>query len=107
MVATRADSALLFGRDCRLPVAAWIRQRDKRFHQSAPPTFGTTSRSNINQELARLVRAGMLERQNPGDGKVWYEMTDSPLWEVVDTAIAAVGLRWVDERLTEDHALPA
>lgn len=92
-------SALLFGRGCRLPVAAWARAHGKRFHQSQPPTFGTTSRSNVTQELERLVRAGMLHRDDPGDGRVYYEQTDSPLWDVVDAAVRATGLRWEDDRL--------
>lgn len=93
------ESALLFGRGCRLPIAAWVRIHDKRFHQSQPPTFGTISRSNIRDELERLVRGDMLHREVPGDGKVWYEMTDSLLWRVVDEALRATEMRWKDDRL--------
>ena len=92
-------SDLLFGRGCRLPVAAWVLAHDKRFHQSRPPTFGSTSRSNVREELERLVRAGMLHRDEPGDGRVWYEQTDSPLWEVVETAVRVTALHWRDDRL--------
>ena len=98
MDATRA-SKLLFGRPCRLPIAAWVLQQDKRFHQSQVPTFGTTSPSNIKEELHRLVEAEMLLREEQGDGRVYYEMVDSPLWEIVVTAVRATGLRWVDGHL--------
>lgn len=98
MEPTRA-SELLFGRSCRLPVCAWIRSHGKRFHQSRPPTFGTTSRSNVTSELERLVAAGMLHKDRPGDGRVYYEMTGSPLWDVVDAGVRATGLRWDDDRL--------
>lgn len=97
MSATRV-SKLLFGRPCRLPVAAWVLQHDKRFHQSRVPTFGTTSASNIKDELHRLVDAEMLVREEPGDGHVYYEMTDSPLWEVVALAVRVSGLRWDDDK---------
>lgn len=92
-------SDLLFGRACRLPICAWVRDHDKRFHQSRVPTFGTTSRSNIRTELDRLVSAGMLHEDRPGDGRVHYEMTDSPLWQIVDVAVTATGLQWHDDRL--------
>lgn len=89
----------MFGRGCRLPVAAWVRAHGQKFHQSRPPTFGTTSRSNITTELARLTAAGMLVRDDVGDGKVWYDPTDSPLWEIVDVAARVTGLRWDGDRL--------
>jgi len=99
MDATRA-SKWLFGRSSRLPVAVWVLQHGKRFYQSEPPTFGTTSASNIRQELERLVQAGMLTREQPEPGRnVWYEKTDSPLWEIVDTAARVTGLRWSDGQL--------
>lgn len=97
MDATRA-SKYLFGRACRLPLAAWVLQHDKRFMQSRPPRFGTVSASNIVVELNRMVDAEMLVRDEPGDGRVYYEMTDSPLWEVVAVAVRATGLRWEDDR---------
>jgi hypothetical protein len=91
----------LFGRGCRLPIAAWVLAHDKRFMQSRPPTFGRTSRSNVTQELARLVDVGMLYEERPDDGKVWYEMTGSPLWKVIGAAVEATGLSWQDDRLSE------
>ena len=105
MDATRV-SKYLFGRPCRLPVAAWVLQHDKRFHQSALPAFGTTSASNIAEELRRLVEAGMLTREEPGDGRVYYEMTKSRLWEVVELAVRVTGIRWEDGRLHLDDPDP-
>jgi hypothetical protein len=98
--ATRVSDRL-FGRGCRLPIAAWVRTHDKRFTQSRPPTFGSTSRSNIREELSRFVELGMLHEDRPGDGKVWYEMTDSPLWSIVQVAVDATGLRWEEDRLID------
>lgn len=98
MDATRVSDRL-FGRGCRLPVAAWVLSYDKRFVQSRPPVFGTTSRSNINQELARLVELEMLLEERPGDGKVWYEMTGSPLWQIVQVAVEVTQIEWRDDRL--------
>ena len=98
MDATRV-SKLMFGRPCRLPVAAWVRAHDKRFHQSQVPTFGTTSQSNIKEELLRMVEAEMLVREEPGYGRVYYEQTDSPLWAIVDLAVKVTGMRWEHDRL--------
>lgn len=99
MDATRVSN-LLFGRGCRLPIAAWILAHDKRFTQSRPPTFGPTGRSNIRQELSRFVELDMLHEDRPGDGRVWYEIADSPLWEVIRAAVTGTGLRWDDDRLS-------
>jgi hypothetical protein len=96
---THDEAGQLFGRKCRLPVAAWVLGHGKRFHQSRPPRFGTTSQSNITEELERLVKAGMLIKDVPGDGRVYYEMTDSALWAVVSAAIKVTGLVWEDDRL--------
>lgn len=86
----------LFGRGCRLPVAAWIAANEKgRFFQSEPPRFGATSLSNIREELERLSELGMLEVERPDDAhKVFYVRTDSPLWRIVDVAVEVTGLRW-------------
>ncbi len=87
MDATRV-SHLLFGRACRLPIALWILEHPKgRFFQSELPVFGTTSRSNIRDELHRFVEAGLLSEERPDDqNKVWYERSDSALWRVVEAA---------------------
>lgn len=105
MEATRV-SKLLFGRPCRLPVALWVLQQGKRFHQSRPPTFGTTSHSNIREELARLVELEMVAREEPGDGRVYYEKVESPLWEVIDRAATILGLSWEGDRLIENPGAP-
>jgi hypothetical protein len=86
----------LFGRPCRLPVAAWIIAHDKgRFFQSEPPRFGKTSGSNIAQELERFAQLGMLDVERPDDSnKVYYVRTDSPLWRIIEVAVEVTGLRW-------------
>lgn len=87
MDATRL-SHLLFGRSCRLPIALWALDHPKgRFYQSEVPVFGTTSRSNIREELRRLVEVGMLLEERPDDqSKVWYERTESDLWQIIAAA---------------------
>ncbi len=80
-------SADLFGRACRLPIALWILDRDKpRFFQSEPPTE-LAAQTALRQELARLVRAGLLVEERPdGENRVYYVRTDSSLWEIIRTA---------------------
>ena len=84
-------SADLFGRPCRLPLAVWILRRDKpRFYQSEPPRelADPTAR---RQELARFVKAGLLDEERPdAENRVYYTRTDSRLWEVIRTAAAVV-----------------
>jgi hypothetical protein len=89
-------SERLFGRSCRLPLAAWIVSNEKgRFFQSEPPRFGTTSASNICQELSRLSELGMLDIERQDDAnKVYYVRTDSPLWRIIETAVEVTGLGW-------------
>lgn len=63
-----------------------------RFFQSELPTFGTTSRSNIREELGRLVELEMLIELRPDDQrKVWYERTDSALWTIIAAAADSLG----------------
>jgi hypothetical protein len=92
----------MFGRGCRLPLAVWVLQHPKgRFFQSEPPAFGTTTPSNIRQELARLVQLGMLEEERPDDvNKVFYVRTDHALWRIIEVAAEVLELRWQDDRLT-------
>ena len=57
--------------------------------------FGTTSRSNIIEELQRLRELGMLCEERPEDtNRVYYVRTASPLWDVVELAAETIGLRW-------------
>jgi hypothetical protein len=100
--ATRV-SEQLFGRGCRLAVALWALVHEKgRFYQSEPPKFGSTTPSNIREELARLVELGMLDVERPPDTKkVYYVRTRSPLWRIVAEAAAVVGLKWVDDKPVE------
>lgn len=62
--------------------------------------FGTTSRSNIVEELQRLADLGMLERERrEDDRRVYYVRCTSPLWEVVELAAETIGLRWDNDRI--------
>jgi len=85
-------SELLFGRKCRLAVAAWVLNHPKdRFFQSEPRGFENASTSNIRDELARLVQLGMLEVERPDDGRrIYYVRTTSRLWDVIAAALAAI-----------------
>lgn len=91
----------LFGRRCRLPIAAWIAQHPKgRFYQGEVPLYGTVSRSNVNEELHRLLDLGMLDEERPDDARrVYYVRRTSPLWEVVVLAASIIGLSWEDDRV--------
>lgn len=80
-------SELVFGRRCRLPLALWILRSEKdRFFQSQPPReLGAATA--IRQELARFVRAGLLDQERPdAENRVYYVRTDSSLWEIVRAA---------------------
>ncbi len=91
MEATRV-SELLFGRKCRLAVAAWVLQHPKgRFFQSEPRDIEHASTSNIVDELGRLVELGMLETERPPESRrVYYVRTNSPLWDIVSAALEAI-----------------
>lgn len=76
----------LFGRPCRLPLALWILDRDKRFFQSEPPRE-VASQTAVRQELDRFVSMGLLAKYQPdGENRIYYDMTDSPWWDVVRAA---------------------
>jgi hypothetical protein len=78
---------LLFGRPCRLALALWIVRHDKpRFYQSEPPR-DVIWQGDLAKELSRLVSLGMLLEERPDDvRRVYYERTDSPLWEIIKAA---------------------
>jgi hypothetical protein len=82
---------LLFGRPSRLALALWVARHDKpRFFQSEPPRE-VISQGNVAEELGKLVRLGMLEEERPdGDRRVWYNRTDSKLWNIIEAAAEAV-----------------
>lgn len=83
---------LLFGRPCRLALALWIVRHDKpRFYQSEPPR-DVILQSDLAKELGRLVSLGMLLEERPDDvRRVYYERTDSPLWEIIKAAADVLG----------------
>jgi hypothetical protein len=83
---------LLFGRPCRLALALWIVRHDKpRFYQSEPPR-DVILQSDLAKELGRLVSLGMLQEERPDDvRRVYYERTDSPLWEIIKAAADVLG----------------
>jgi len=76
-------SAELFGRGCRLPIALWVLDHASgRFYQSEPP-IALAPPTALRQELARLVRAGLLSKERlPGESRVYYTRTNSPWWRV-------------------------
>ena len=77
----------LFGRPCRLALALWIIRLDKPiFFQSQPPRE-VILQSDVARDAGRLVRLGMLEELRPDDSRrVYYQRTDSPLWDIIETA---------------------
>ena len=77
----------LFGRPCRLTLALWIVRREKPvFFQSEPPRE-VLLQSDAANELARLVRLGMLNQLHPDEGRrIYYERTRSPLWKILEAA---------------------
>jgi hypothetical protein len=91
MDATRV-STYMFGRPCRLPLMFWLLNHPKgRIYQSEPPE-SLGARTAIRQELDRLTLLGLLEEERPdGEARVYYVRTDSPLWEVVQTAANVLG----------------
>lgn len=93
MDATQASS-LLFGRPCRLPLLLWLLEHPKgRIFQSEPPPH-LGARTAIREELGRFTRAGLLDEERPeADPRVYYVVTDSPLWDVVRAARAVVDNR--------------
>jgi DNA-binding transcriptional ArsR family regulator len=88
--ATRVSDDM-FGRPCRLPIMLWLLEYPKdTIYQSEPPE-SLGGRTAIRQELERLTRAGLLREERPdGDQRVYYARTDSPLWEIVRAAAAAI-----------------
>ena len=83
----REVSKELFGRPCRLPLALWIVGHHKpRFYQSEPPRE-VILQGDLAKELTRLVRLGMLEEERRDDARrVYYDRTDSPLWNIIQAA---------------------
>lgn len=86
-------SELLFGRKCRLAVAAWVLHHPKgRFFQSeAAGQIEHASQSNIVDEFQRLVRLGMLDIERPPDSRrVYYVRTTSALWDAIGAVLEAI-----------------
>jgi len=90
-------SADLFGRSCRLPVALWVLSRgSERFYQSEPPS-NLGPHTAIRQELSRLARAGLIaEERAPGEHRVYYRRTSSPLWRVFVEAAEVISSESAD-----------
>jgi hypothetical protein len=72
-------------------LALWIVRQDKpRFYQSEPPRE-VILQGDAAKELGRLVLLGMLEEERPDESRrVYYERTDSPLWEIIQAASDAI-----------------
>ena len=97
MDATQQLSAELFGRGCRLPLALWILHSQKeRFYQSEPPREIAVPTA-LRQELARFVRAGLLDvERRDAENRVYYVRTTSPYWRIVETAAEVLSDGWRD-----------
>lgn len=81
----------LFGNPTRLKLALWIRRHDKRFFQSEPPRWVGVPTA-LRLELDKLLDLDMIVRQQPpGENRVYYERTDSVLWEIIDAADRVLG----------------
>jgi hypothetical protein len=81
----------LFGNPTRLRLALWVLRHDKQFFQSEPPRWVGVPNA-IRQELDKLRDLGMIVRQRPpGENRVYYERTDSTLWEIIDVADRVLG----------------
>lgn len=87
----------LFGRGCRLPVALWVLGRGgERFYQSEPPAE-LGPHTAVRQELSRLERAGLITAERtPGEHRVYYRRTSSPLWRVFVEAADVLSLADTD-----------
>lgn len=84
----------LFGRTLRLRVAAWVLSHDEEsfFQSEAASGVGYTA-SGVAEELARLADLGMVDRMErlPGGNRQYYTKLRSPLWNVIQAAVAAAG----------------
>lgn len=86
-------SAALFGRALRLPLAAWIRQRNTPFFQKQCAEGVGSLQQYVRKELAVLVDLGMIEQlpRERGDARIFYrQVPEHPLWAVIDAATTAV-----------------
>jgi hypothetical protein len=86
-------SAALFGRSIRLPVAAWIRQRDTPFFQKQCAQGVGAMPQYVGKELTGLAELGMIQQlpREAGDTRIFYrQVPDNPLWAVIDAATTAV-----------------
>lgn len=85
-------SAALFGRSLRLPLAAWIRQRDTPFFQKQCAQAVGVLPQYVGKELGGLAELGMIEQlpREAGDTRILYrQVPDHPLWAVIDAATTA------------------
>lgn len=77
---------LIFGRQLRFDVARWILfHGSPRFYQlEAARALPDRFNSAVPRELDRLVRAGLLEKEQQVDGerRQYYVRTDSMLWDI-------------------------
>jgi hypothetical protein len=63
-----------------------------RYFQCEPSGIEHASSSNITEELKKLVELGTLDIERPEDSRrIYYVRTNSPLWDIIAAALAAIG----------------
>jgi hypothetical protein len=82
----------MFGRPTRLRLLLWIAsKRGEVFYQGQAVEGTDAAPSAISKELGQLEALQMLQRVAPdGSRRVYYEVLDSSLWALADTALVAV-----------------
>lgn len=85
---------LLFGNPTRLRLALWALENSKgRFYQSEPPR-SVGAQTAIRQGLDRLAELGMLDlERSDGENRIYYVVTDSPLWRIIEAVEPVVSDR--------------
>ncbi|HEY7874574.1 MAG TPA: hypothetical protein VIG64_05575 [Actinomycetota bacterium] len=83
---------ILFGRRLRLRVLLWVLGADQPFFLTEAAQGIGYSASGVSAELERLVELGMLARHDPlpGERRVYYSRTDTPLWNIIEAARIAL-----------------
>jgi DNA-binding MarR family transcriptional regulator len=82
----------LFGRRTRLHLLVWAsRVEGGSFYVKQAVDGLRDSPSAVLAELTRLTDLGMFRRDShPGDRRVYYTLTDSPLWKIALATTAAL-----------------
>lgn len=85
--------AELFGRSARLRLALWVLARDSKFWQQQAADEMGIKTQYLKTELVHLLKLGMIdlvERDDPGERRVFYVRVEHPLWRVIEAASGAL-----------------